>query len=117
MAIDKPVFQKRIRLVKVSLQAPQPNNYNQSDPPALVTEGNVYNDSPYSLKSVTLKFILYDGFGKVVTVSSRTEYSMRPYERRSYKHLWSYINSREIGSVKVIADTNTLDPENIRLQN
>lgn len=108
---------KRFEVPKIQLTAGTPQYYNQLEPAGFVVEGLVFNNSPYSLKSVQVKFLLYSNSGEVLAVSQREENSMAPFERRAYKQIWPNIYTNQISRVEVFPETNILDRNNLRLQN
>ena len=108
-------WQKKASIPTVDLQANQPNTYNQILPPAFVAEGNYYNNSPYQLKQVRLTFVVFNSQSQIVGVSRRDDFTVAPYERRSYKQLWPGIFSQPGDQLKIFAETNTLDPANLSL--
>lgn len=117
LKIGTPRFQKRISISQVDLQASTPSSYFQLEPVAYVLEGSVYNNSPYTLKQVTLKFLLFDEKDNLVGVSSREEFSVGSFERRSYKQVWSGStteSTQNVVRVAVFPDTNVLDFQNLR---
>ena len=111
-----PHFVKRFTIPKISFQSPTPQVYSQSTPQAFVVEGGVYNDSPYFLKIVRVKVLLYDSGGKVVGATSTELGSVKPFERRSYKLLWPGQPYFAVARAQAFPETNVLDPENLRLQ-
>lgn len=106
-------WQKKLAVPKVTLITPYPNTYEQAAPPAFVVEGSFSNQSPYTLAQVRLTFLLFDGAGKIIGLSQRDEFTVAPFERRTYKQLWPNISVPNLGRVEVAADTNTLDGKNI----
>lgn len=113
--VADPVWQKRLNIPGVELQTSTPNNYNQISPPAFVVEGNFINNSVYTLKQVRLNFVLFDSFGKIIGSSRRDEFTVAPYERRSYKQLWPNVIAPTLGKTEIVAETNTLDPNNLAI--
>ena len=106
-------WQKRLGIPGVKLTVSAPHNYYQSLPQALVVEGDFVNNSPYSLKAVHLTFLLFDFSNKIIGVSTRDEFSLQPFERRTYKQLWPKISAPNLAKVEVIVDTNTLEQSNL----
>lgn len=111
-----PHFVKRFTIPKISFQSPTPQIYSQSTPQAFVVEGGVYNDSPYFLKIVRVKVLLYDAAGKVVGTTSTELGSVKPFERRGYKLLWPGQPYFAVARAQAFPDTDVLDPNNLRLQ-
>jgi hypothetical protein len=108
-------WQKRISIPKVDIQISTPNVYDQFQPPAFVVEGDYFNNSPYLLAKVRLTFLVYDKTGKVVALSRRDDFALSPYERRAYKQIWPNIYNDPNSVVKVLAETDTLDPNSLTL--
>lgn len=106
-------WQKKLDIPKITLVTPQPETYHQQSPPAFVVEGNYLNQSPYNLKSLRLTFVLYNYSNQIIGLSQRDEFSVAPFERRSYKQLWPFLAAVDLAKVEVLADTNPLDPNNI----
>ncbi len=111
---DNPHFQKRLNIPKVDFQTPTPEIVNNGSG-GVGIEGTVYNGSPFALKKVLLKVYLFDASNKLIAVSSRTENSMKPFERRAYHIVWPAGSTAGLYRVETKADTNVLDPENLRL--
>ena len=106
-------WQKKLKLPEVKFNLSQPNTYQQALPPAFVAEGDFTNQSPYTLKQVRLTFVLFDSSQKIIGTSQRDEFTVTPFERRTFKQLWPNLYAPNFSSVKVMADTNTLDPSNL----
>jgi hypothetical protein len=111
----EPSWQKKLNIPSVKLITALPNFYNMIDPPAFVAEGYVQNSSPYRLKQVRLTFLVYNSAKQIMTISQRDEFDLKPYERRAYKQLWPNLRLTTVQNVKVIAETNVLDPANLQL--
>jgi len=109
-------WQKRLNVVTVKLITSQPNSYQQFSPQAFVVEGDVTNQSPYTLNKVHLTFILTGTNGKIIAASQRDEFTVAPFERRTYKQLWPQIVAVNLSSVNVYADTDSLDPTDLIVQ-
>ncbi len=112
---EKLPWQKRLSIPQVKLVTPQPKSYYQTDPLAFVVEGTVQNLSPYSLGQVRLIFLIYNNENQVIAISARTENFLISNERRSYKQLWPNVVSEEIAKIVVVAETDTLNKENLHL--
>lgn len=108
-------WEKRLSIPKVDIQTSVPDTYNQFLPPAFVAEGNYYNNSPYQLGTVRLTFLILDQGGKLIGASRRDDFTVAPFERRSYKQLWPNVYGDPSYTVKVYAETNTLDGQNLTL--
>lgn len=108
-------WQKRTSIPQINIQTSSPDTYNQFLPPAFVVDGNYFNDSPYQLAKVRLTFLVLDRGGAIVAVSRRDDFTVAPYERRSYKQLWPNVYGDPSYTVKVFAETNPLDPQNLTL--
>ena len=113
LSIEKPNWQKRLTVPEIELKMAEPYVYEQVNPLATVTEGAVVNNSPYTLKQVSLVFVLYDANNKVIGIVSREEFPLEPYERRAYKIQWPGIYQNDVKRVGLEAYTNSLDPDNI----
>lgn len=108
-------WQKKLQIPKIIIYTSQPSTYQQTNPSAFVVEGSFTNSSPYQLKQINLTFILTNLTGTIIGVSSRNEYTVAPFEKRSYKQLWPNMNNTDIAGIKVFAQTDVLDPGNIVL--
>ncbi len=106
-------WQKRLTIPKVELLTSAPNVYHQFAPEAFVVEGDFTNKSPYTLKQVRLTFVLFGNNNEIIGTSQRDEFTVNPFERRNYKQLWPNVNASNLVSVKVFADTDTLDKNNL----
>lgn len=109
-------WQKKLKIPSVPLTTSIPQTYQQASPQAFVVEGDFTNQSPYTLKQIRLNFILFNSGGKIIGVSQRDEFTVSPFERRTYKQLWPGIFAADLKNVKITADTNTLDPNNLIVQ-
>lgn len=112
-----PKWQKRLSLPQVKLTASTPNSYDQISPQAFVLEGSFVNNSVYTLKEVRLNFVLYDASKKIIGASRRDEFTVAPFERRSYKQLWPNLSAPTLSKAEVTVETNTLDSNNISVIN
>ncbi|MFA5990748.1 MAG: hypothetical protein WC794_00685 [Candidatus Doudnabacteria bacterium] len=106
-------WQKRLNLPQAKLTASQPISSYQISPQAFVLDGNFINNSVYTLKQVRLNFVLFDTDGKIIGASRRDEFTVAPFERRSYKQLWPNLSAPTLGKVEVTVETNTLDDNNL----
>ena len=108
-------WQKKIKIPQVIIFNSIPTTYNQSSPAAFVVEGSYTNSSHYLLKKVQLTFVLTDKTGAIVGLSNRDEFTVSPFEKRSYKQLWPNLIGNNIQDVKIFASTNPLDNSNLTL--
>lgn len=113
LEIEDPAWQKRLSVPEVELKMNEPYTYQQESPLATITEGSVINNSPYSLRQVSLVVVLYGANNQVLAVSTREEYTLRPYERRAYIMQWPGINRSAVTKIGLEAYTNSLDPNNL----
>ncbi|HMR55439.1 MAG TPA: hypothetical protein PKD34_02495 [Candidatus Doudnabacteria bacterium] len=110
-------WQKRLEVPEVELRMNEPFTYQQESPLATVTEGAVVNNSPYSLRQVSLVVVLYGANNQVLAVTSREEYSLEPFERRAYIIQWPNVNRSAVTRIGLEAYTNTLDATNFTVVN
>lgn len=110
-------WQKRLSIPTVKLDTSAPSTFQQGLPPAFVVEGSFTNQSPYTLKQVKLIFVLFDQSLKIIGTSQREEFTVAPFERRTYKQLWPGLVAPNLSTVKIFADTNTLDGSNLIIEN
>lgn len=110
-------WQHRLNTPAVSLITSIPSNFEQYSPVAMVVQGDFSNNSPYTLKQVALAFLLFDSSDQIIGVSSRDEFTVMPFERRSYKQLWPNLVAPNLSKVEVDAYTNTLDPADLIIDN
>ncbi len=108
-------WKKRLSIPKIELDAPTPAVFNQVSPPALTVQGTVYNNSPYQLNKVDIGFFLYDAKGNVIGISQRSEFTVKPFERRAYVQLWPNVFSNDVATVDVVPQTDVLNSQNISL--
>jgi hypothetical protein len=106
-------WQKRLQIPTVKLTTSAPVFSYQTSPQALVVDGDFVNNSPYSLKEVRITFVLFDSNNKIIGSSQRDEFTIAPFERRTYKQLWPNVVAPGLTTVNVEASTDTLDPNNI----
>lgn len=110
-----PAWQKRLTIPNVPLVASIPSFTNQQNPVAFVIQGNIYNNSPYQLGQVDINFLLRDVSGKILAASSRTEFTVNPFERRAYVQVWPGVYSTDVSKIDVLPATNILDENNLTL--
>ncbi len=110
---EKLMWQKRLFIPKVSLVAQTPAWFNQTDPTAFVVEGAIDNQSPYALKKVVISYILRGTGNSFLGSSQRSEFDLKPFERRAYKQLWPNVYTNAVTKVEVVAETNVLDSKNL----
>lgn len=115
VVIADAIWQKRFSITKIPLRAPEPRRVPSTIDDVDALQGNITNDSPYRIAAVRLVFSLFDARGKILAVTQREEYNMRPFETRTYNHILSGIDTDSLVRVVVQAETNTLDSENIIL--
>jgi hypothetical protein len=106
-------WQKRLSVPNVNLLTSIPQTFEQSSPLAFVAQGDFFNNSPYTLGSVRLTFVLFDQNQNIIGVSQRDESTVTPFERRAYKQLWPNMAAPNLSRIDVTADTDTLDPNNL----
>lgn len=110
---EKINWQKKIKIPKVKITTFTPSIKNQLDPLQFVLEGNFRNDSSYTIKKINLTTLVYNLDGKIIAVSQRTEYNVKPRENRTIKQIWPRVFSLEAIRGEIVAEVNTLDPENL----
>lgn len=113
--LGEVTWQKRVNLPMVNLRISDPLMYEEVNPLTFVVEGSIINQSPYTLQTVTIAFVLYDKNDKIVAVSQREENTVAPYGRRAYKQVWPGLYAADIAKVRVIPYTNTTDAKNLIL--
>jgi len=110
---NNPPWQKRLQIPTVDLVVSPPSSTQQSSPSAFVVTGDFTNQSPYILGSVRLAFVVYDTNNKIIAVSQRDEFTVGPFQRRSYTQLWPQAYVPALGKIDVQAYTDVLDPNNL----
>jgi hypothetical protein len=113
--LEAPKWQKKKNLEIIKLTVNQPKGYDQTEPFGYVLEGNVFNQSPYLIKTVKLNFLLYGQGGKIVGASYRSEFDLPPNQKRSYKHFWPNISGKNVVRAETIAETEILNRENFKI--
>ncbi len=111
----KILWQNKLSIPKVKLTTSLPTYGNQADPLAFTVSGYVQNASSYQLSQARLIFIIYGASKQIAAVSQRDEFDLKPYERRAYQQLWPNMSFGNIQNVKVVAETNVLDPSNLKV--
>jgi len=106
-------WQKRLNIPTVDLTTSLPSSYEQFSPTAFVVQGDFLNNSPYTLGTVRLTFVLFDQNNKIIGISQRDESTVAPFERRAYKQLWPNLVAPNLSHIQVTADTDTLDDSNL----
>jgi hypothetical protein len=110
------VWKKKISLPSIKLNITGVRFSQQLNPPAFAVEGLIENTSSYQLKQSRLVFLVFDSFKRLLAVSERYEFTLGSGENRAYKQLWPEQAFPDAASVQVLAETNTLDQENLRLE-
>ena len=110
------VWKKKLSLPSVKLNITAVRFSQLQTPPAFSVEGMIENTSSYQLKQVRLVFLVFDSFKHLLAVSERYEFTLGSGENRAYKQLWPDQSFPDAASVQVLAETNTLDQENLRLE-
>lgn len=106
-------WQKKSDLPQIKLVTNQPKGIDQLSPFGYALEGNITNQSSYFIKEARLTFLLYGAGGKIIGGSQRSEFSLKPFETRSYKQIWAGISGRNVVRAEAYAETNLLDKENL----
>lgn len=110
-------WQKRLSIPQVELRVSEPILSEEYNPLTFAVEGSVVNNSPYAVQAVRLVFFLYDGTNNIIGVSQRDEFRLPAFGRRAYKQLWPGLYKADIKKVQVEAYTNTMDAQNITVEN
>ena len=112
---DNLKWQKKTMLPTVKIVASEPKGRDQLSPYAYVVEGAIQNLSPYKIGEVKITFLLYGQGGKIVGASQRSEFNLKPSERRDYKQIWSGVSGSNVIKIEAITDTNLLSKENLTI--
>jgi hypothetical protein len=115
LSFEPVTWQRRLGLPQVTLTTSLPEVLASPDSNGSSVQGTVTNNSPYSLKSLDLAFLVYGTAGKVIAVSQRQEFDLKPFERRAYAQVLPAVLENAVVRVAVSAATNTLDPNTIRI--
>lgn len=107
------VWQKKLNLPEIKLVASEPKGKDIQEPFGYALEGGLFNNSPYQLKEVKLTFLLYGSGGKIIGSSQRSEFDLRPLEKRDYKQIWAGISGKNVIRAETLAETNLLDNANL----
>ncbi len=111
---DKDIrWQKRLQIPQITFGVSTPNSYLQLSPPAYAVEGDFTNQSPYLLKTARLTFILKNPSGRIIGISRRDEFTVKAFEKRSYKQLWPNVAAPDGTKVQIMAETDPFDPANL----
>jgi hypothetical protein len=108
-------WQKKLDMPTVELKTPESFLSEEINPLRLTVEGSVVNNSPYQLGTVKLVFLLYNSAGNVIAVSQRDEFRVSAFGRRSYVQQWPGLYKTDVAKIVTIADTNTLDGNNVMI--
>ena len=109
-----PAWKKRLDLPSVTLQADQPSFGNQQDPLGFTVDGNISNQSSFTLGTVKVNAVVYDRNGAVIAVTQSTINSLGPKARRAYHLYWPVQFGSSANSVQVLPETDILDLNNIK---
>lgn len=112
---DDIVWRKKLSLPGIKLNVTGVNFSSQAVPPAFYVSGLVQNTSSYTLNQIRLVFLVFDANRQLLAASERYEFTLGSGENRAYKQLWPDQLFPLAASVQVLADTNTLDQTNLRL--
>ena len=112
---DNIHWQKRLDLPNVKIVTTLPKYENSNSPFDFKVTGFVENLSIYELGKVRILLLVKDTSGKIISLSERSEFSLKTGERRSYTQIWPNINFLKAASVEAVADTDILDTENLKL--
>ncbi len=115
LTLGEVKWQKKLTIPEVNLKASEPLTSEETDPQSFFAEGAVINNSPYDLAAVRIVFLLYDQSNKVIGVSQRDEFQLVAFGRRGYKQQWPGLHLADVRKVQVIATTNPIDPQNIKI--
>jgi hypothetical protein len=69
------------------------------------------------LKKIHLVFLVKDSAGRIVNLSQREEFDLKPLERRTFKQLWPNYNPEGVVKVEIYAETNLLESSNLKIEN
>ena len=78
-----------------------------------MVEGAIQNLSAYQLQEVKITFLLYGTGGKIIGASQRSEFNLKPSERRDYKQIWSGVSGSNVVKIEALPATNLLDKNNL----
>lgn len=116
LTLGEVQWQKKLSIPEVQLKVSEPITYEEVNPLTFFAEGAVVNNSPYDLGAVRLVFLLFDQDNKVIGVSQRDEFQVPAFGRRAYKQQWPGLYKADVYKVQVIASTNAMDPQNLKIQ-
>ncbi len=109
----EPVWQKKLALPQIKISAYASSFSQAQNSNAFSAEGVVQNQSPYHIKKIQLKFLVYDSTNQILATSQRDEFDLNLGEKRAFKQLWPNINLSQAVRVKVFAYVNSLDEGNL----
>lgn len=111
----EPTWQKRIDLPSVILRTTLPEYGDDLETGAFTITGNVENQSTFNLADVIVKGVVLGKSGQVIAVTQTTLNDLKSKESRSYKMFWPVALDAESGGMpQIFAETNILDPSNMR---
>ncbi|HMQ01507.1 MAG TPA: hypothetical protein PKD79_00325 [Candidatus Doudnabacteria bacterium] len=113
IVFEQPAWQRRLTIPDVELRMSEPVIYQQDNPLVTITEGAVINNSPFSLRQVSLVLVMYNTNNQVVAVTTREEFTLQPFERRAYLVQWPGLSRNAVSRIGLEAYTNTLDATNL----
>ena len=108
-------WQKRLPIPQVVLNPSSAQISQQAVPPALTADGSYVNNSPYTLRDVTITFKLLDKQNTVLNVVQRIDNTIPAFGRRAYKFSWPEYAGQDAGVFRsnVSVETNVLDSTNL----
>lgn len=106
-------WQKKLNLPQAKIITTFPSLKNSNDPFEFKVTGFVENQSIYELGRVRILLLIKDKTGKILSLSERSEFSLKNGERRSYTQIWPNVNFLNAAYIEAVADTDTLNIENL----
>ncbi len=111
--IARPEWQYKIDVPDVVLRVSNPQYADQQNPPGFSATGTVQNATSYRLGSVVVKAAAYDGSGRIIAVTQSVLGKMSPHQELSYKLYWPLFLQAKTAKLRVSAETDVFDPQNI----
>ncbi len=112
--ISQPVWQYRSDVPSVVVSTGIPQFADSTSPIGFEVNGSIQNQSISTIGEVKIDGIVFDKLGQVIAVIQRTEDSVQPKETRPYQLFWPLPIADQVSNVRIIAETNVLDSNNIR---
>jgi hypothetical protein len=107
-------WQRRLFLPEVAISATTPTISFVTSPVGTIVTGGIRNNSAYDIGAIRIIFLVYNGQNQIIAASQRDEFTVARNTKRDYIQTWPGVSFPVGATVKVITQTNTIDPNNLK---